>query len=267
MECFLRFLAERGRERVQDITASDLEAYRLALVDRSFAPCSIEVYLRTVRQFFAWLEQTQQLFLNPAAGFLIPKPVRKLLPVPSEEEIQRLLAQPNVRTRCGLRDRALLETAYSTGARRAELCALTVGDLNLEGGLVRVLGKGSKERMLPLGKQAVHWLREYLSQARPKFLQGQPDPRALWLNARGRPLSYFALEQVIHRQAQAANLATPITPHSLRRACATHMLGHGAHPVQLQLLLGHATLKTLSQYLRLTISELKSTHAQTAPGR
>jgi site-specific recombinase XerD len=126
------------------VTAADLEAYRLALVDGNLASASIEMYLRSVRQFFAWLESNQILFLNPAAGLVIPAPERRLLPVPSEEKMRLLLAQPDVNTSCGLRDRALLEIAYSTGARRQELCALQVSDIDLDQGLVRVLGKGNK---------------------------------------------------------------------------------------------------------------------------
>ena len=112
---FQSYLADLHRERVQDITAQDLEAYRLALVQRNFAPSSLEVYLRSVRQFFNWLNQNQRLFVNPAAELIIPMPPRKLQHVPSEEEINKLLAQPNITTQCGLRDRALLETAYATG--------------------------------------------------------------------------------------------------------------------------------------------------------
>jgi integrase/recombinase XerD len=267
LDRFVQFLKKQARERVQDVTAADLEAYRLALVEGNLAPASIEIYLRSMRQFFSWLESSQILFLNPAAGLVIPAPERKLLPVPSEEEIRRLLVQPNVHTNCGLRDRALLETAYSTGARGKELCGLQLKDLDLEQGLVRVLGKGKKQRMLPLGQEAVRWLKQYIAEARAKLLKGRTDESALWLTTRGTPLGYMPWAQLLRRHVQGASLTTPVSPHSIRRACATHMLRHGAHPLQLQLLLGHSSLKTLSQYLRLTIAEIKATHAQSPPGR
>jgi integrase/recombinase XerD len=264
---FLFHLADTGRERAQDITPEDLENYRLALVQRNFAPASLEVYLRTVRQFFAWLEVNQKLFANPAAGLIIPQPPRKLLPAPTEEQVRQLLAQPNVATACGIRDRALLETAYATGARREELCRLTVFDADLDNRRLRVLGKGNKERVLPLGRHAVQWLQRYLTQARPRLLKEKLDEPALWIDLHGKQLAYETFQQIITRHSQAAGIEPAISPHALRRACATHMLRHGAHPLQLQMLLGHATLKTLSQYLRLTLTELQQTHQQSNPGQ
>lgn len=266
LEDFLAYLAGLGRERAQDITAEDLEAYRLALVQRNFAPSSLEVYLRTVRQFFGWLEQQQKLFVNPASGLLIPQPPRKLLSAPSEEEMKKLLAQPDASTPCGIRDRAWMETAYATGARREELIRLTIFDPDLDNQRLRVLGKGKKERVLPLGQHATQWLKRYLTDARPKLIKGNPDELALWLNLLGKPLDYGALQQILRRHSLAAGFAKPTSAHALRRACATHMLRHGAHPLQLQLLLGHASLGTLGQYLRLTITELQATHRQSNPG-
>ena len=262
-----RFMASRGCERLQDIGAEDLDAYRANLVERKFAPASLDRYLRTVRQFFGWLENQQQLFLNPALGLEIPKTPRKLLPVPSEEEVTRLLAQPNVNTSWGLRDRALLETMYATGARREELHRMDSEHLDLDNGLVRVLGKGRRERMLPLGKQAIQWLGQYLKNARPKLLRERTDERALWIDRHGQRLGYPMFHQIVRVHARGASLVTPFTPHSLRRACATHMLRRGAHPLQLQLLLGHSSLKHLGAYLRLSITDLQRAHAQTNPGR
>jgi integrase/recombinase XerD len=263
---FLAFLAQRGRQRAQDVSLDDLEAFRLALTQRTLSPATIEIYLRGVRQFFAHLEGTQQLFFNPALALVIPKPPRKLLPVPTEDEILRLLDQPRVTTKCGLRDRALLETAYSTGLRLAELCRLNVSDVDFTQGQLRALGKGRKERMLPLGQQALHWLEQYLNVARPKLLKGNSDD-ALWLDILNKRMTSQAVGVMLRCHAHAAQIKTPLSPHGLRRACATHMLRHGAHPAQLRLLLGHATFGTLSQYLRLSITDLKNAHAQTNPGR
>jgi len=264
---FLSFMAEAGCERAQDITAQDLEHYRLALVRRNFAPASSELYLRAMRQLFNWLDRNQKLFTNPANGFVIPLSPRKLLPVPTEEEITKLLAQPNVVTKCGIRDRALLETAYATGARREELARLTIHNVDLDNERLTVLGKGNKERVLPLGKQATQWLGRYIAQTRPKLLKEKIDESALWIDTHGKQLAYHAFQQILTRHSYDAGIRPSITPHAVRRACATHMLRHGAHPLQLQMLLGHATLKTLGQYLRLTITELQQTHAQSNPGQ
>ena len=264
---FLGFLADTGRDRAQDVTSQDLEDYRLALVRRNFAPASLELYLRAMRQLFTWLDRNQKLFTNPAASLVIPRPPRKLLPVPSEGEITKLLAQPNVATKCGIRDRALLETAYATGARREELARLTIHNVDLDNQRLTVTGKGNKQRVLPLGKQATQWLQRYIGETRPKLLKEKLDEPALWIDLHGKQLAYHAFQQILTRHSYDAGIRPAITPHAVRRACATHMLRHGAHPLQIQMLLGHATLKTLGQYLRLTITELQQTHAQSNPGQ
>jgi len=166
-----------------------------------------------------------------------------------------------------VRDRALIETAYATGARREELARLTVLDVDLDNQRLRVLGKGSKERVLPLGKQAVQWLQRYIRESRQKLLKEKLDEPALWIDLHGKPLAYEAFQQILTRHSYAAAIRPAISAHALRRACATHMLKNGAHPLQLQMLLGHATLKTLSQYLRLTVVELQQTHQQSNPGQ
>jgi integrase/recombinase XerD len=212
------------------------------------------------------LESTHRIFLNPAADLVIREPTRPLLPVPSPEEVARLLDQPDVSTDRGVRDRTLLETAYSTGARREELSRLTVSDVDLEHETLRLVGKGGRERVVPLGRVAHQWVERYLVEARPRLLAGV-DTTALWVGGRNGQLQYAVLPLILRRYVRKARLTTPITLHSLRRACVTHMLEHGAHPVHLQQLLGHSGLRNLSQYLRLSIRELRKTHARSKPGR
>ena len=263
---FFSFLAAQGRCRVQDVTARDIDQYRASLVTAEFSPHSTELHLRALRQFFTWLEDAGRLFVNPTAGLLVEKPDRPLQPTPTEAEIKRLLAQPNVATAVGLRDRALLETFYTCGLRREEIAALSVFDPDLRQGLLRVLGKGRKERVVPLGKQAVHWLKQYLEHGRPKLVHDHIDEEALWVGRDGKRISGAGIRVAVLRYAAAAGIETPVTPHGLRRACVTHMLRRGAHPVQLQMLLGHATMATLSQYLRVTITDLKAAHRRSKPG-
>ena len=264
---FILFLAERQVVRVQDVTAADLEKYRLLLVERNYSDPTRELYLRCVRDFFRHLEKTQRIFINPAEDIVIHRPGRKLQPVPTEEEVSRLLAQPDVTTPEGIRDRAYLETFYSTGVRLEELTGLRLYDPLVKQGRLRVFGKGRKERVVPLGRQACFWLRKYVKDVRPQ-LQKNPDEPALWLGVRGgRPLHRFQIQHDIKRYAEQAGTATHITAHSLRRACATHMLRNGAHPVQIQMLLGHATLHNLSQYLRVTITDMTKMHRRSKPGQ
>lgn len=261
------FLEKMDRAALVEVTRDDLEAWRLSLVRRGIASGTLEVYTRAARHWFRWLTERGRLFEDPAAAFVIPLVQRKLLPVPSVEEMRRLLAAPNPATPCGLRDRAFLETAYACGARREELHALDIHDLDLSAGTVRVVGKGRKERVLPLTKSAMKWLSEYTTKARPKLLKLALDEPALWVDLRGDRLAYGTLHAMVKHHGKAAKIPINVTSHTLRRACATHLLQNGAHVVQLQMLLGHATLKHLSQYLRLSITELQAVHRRSKPGR
>jgi site-specific recombinase XerD len=144
---------------------------------------------------------------------------------------------------------------------------MTIFDPDLDKGCVRVMGKGSKERVVPMGRQSVLWVRQYLQSSRPRLLKERIDVHALWIGHDGTPLHTSRLEMIFGKYRAEAGVETNVTPHAVRRACATHMLRNGAHPVQVQMLLGHATLNTLSQYLQVTIRDLKSMHEQSKVGR
>jgi site-specific recombinase XerD len=258
------FLIEHGRTRAQDVTMEDLEAYRTHQGGRGMADKSLNAFLRVVPQFFGCLEAGQVLFSNPAADFQVPKLAYRFVPVPDEDEIKRLLEVPDVSTPVGLRDRALLETAYATGARREELANLTLDRLDLAKQTARLYGKGRKERLVPLGKHAAYWLARYLKEARGQLLQGREET-ALWVGYFSRRLLCKDLGKRIVHVAKTGNLK--ISPHTLRRACATHMLRHGAHPMLIQELLGHTSGHSLKHYLRLNLDDLKKTINRSNPGR
>lgn len=257
-----RFLTAQGRERLADITAADLEAWRLDLLQRNFAPASLEVFCRSVRQFFTWLEQGQRLFVNPAAGFIVPRPPRPVLPVLAPEQVQRLLSQPDQATAIGTRDRALLAVVYVTGISAHEVRSLQCQDASREAVKVR----GRRPRTLLLDAPTAEALARYLEEGRPALL-GQNKTPALWLTNRGQALTHDALQQICPRHGKTAGLGY-LTTAALRRACAVHRWQAGAHPLELQLLLGHASLQTLCQYLRVTTAELftpyQESHHETA---
>lgn len=264
---FCAFLVESGAERLPDVTVAHLEQYRLRLVRRNLARATAYGYLRIIRGFFQYLEQAQAIFVNPARALDLPKYERRLLTVPTEEEVKRLLAQPDVSTPRGIRDRAMLEMFYATGARLEELARMNLAAVDRTQGAIRVMGKGRKERMLPLGRHARHWLDTYLRDARPRFSRRDPDEPALWVGRYGRRLQRENIQVLLRHYAQQAALRPLISPHALRRACATHMLRRGAHPVQIQMLLGHATLENLSHYLRVTMTDLHKAYARSNPAR
>lgn len=252
--------------RAADVTAEVVLAWRAALVGRGLSGGTLDVYVRAVRVWVRWLVERGELFTDPLAELVVSKWIRPLQPVPSVAEVLRWIEAPNVATVFGVRDRALLELAYSCGARREELVGLDLGALDLDHGTVRVLGKGRRERVLPLGETAVLWLRRYVEKTRPRLLKKEKAEPALWIDNRGKRLASMALEHALDRHAVAVGLPEA-TPHTLRRACATHLLQGGAHPVYVQQLLGHATLRHLAHYLRLSIVDLKATHGRSNPGK
>lgn len=262
---FDRFLAGQGLGTVQEVTTPVLESYRRHLQERTFTPAGEDTYIRAVKRYFAYLEGRQQLFENPFAGLAMSRVRRKCLPVPTEEEMRSLLAVPDTATRRGIRTRALLEVAYSTGARLEELARMKHGDLDLVNGTIRILGKGNRERVVPMGKAALEWVGKYVVGVRARLVKCAPG--ALWVGPDGSPIGSLSIGLSIRECVRKAGTVTPITPHGIRRACATHMLNHGAHPVQIQMLLGHASMKHLSQYLQVRFREMKAVHERSRLGQ
>ena len=260
------FIATVRKDDPCAITVRDLEKYRGVLLDRRFKPASVLTYFQSIRLFFKYMEDTQGIFVNPAVGLASIRKSHELQPVPTEEEMQILLAQPDVTTPAGIRDRAMLETVYSAGVRRRELLDMTVACLDLENGRARIMGKGQRERMVPLGAEAIRWLRIYLKQVRTvKAKEYSRD--ALWLGRSGRPMGYENPPQLLARYGKAPGITTRIGLHSIRRACATHMLRHGASAASIQLLLGHSDMRHLSHYLRVAMSDLKKAHEESRLGQ
>ncbi len=179
--------------------------------------------------------------------------------------MKKLLNSPDVTTELGIRDRAIMESAYSTGMRLEELSSLNIFSFNLRNGSVRVFGKGGKERTLPLGKHACSWIGKYLK-IRDRLLNGNIDEKAFWVSKYSTGMKKCSVGRVFSLHSKQAEIEN-ISVHAVRRACATHMLRNGAHPVQIQMLLGHASLRTLSHYLKMTITELQETHKRSTPGR
>ena len=263
---FDKWLAKYDIRRVQDVTGSHTEAWQVELTKQGLAPATSEIYLRSIRLFFRYLEEKDRIFASPTADLIIPAYQRAIGVVPSQKDMIKLLTQPDTTRATGIRDRAVMETGYSCALRHGELLSLNPDSLDLKQKTLRVMGKGDKERMVPLGSQAVRWLKKYLEKSRPALLK-DPDEKALWINKNtGKKLGYHGTGTLIRIHSKAAGLGN-ISPQQLRRACATHMLQNGAHPLQIQALLGHSDLRSLSQYLRLTITDMKKMHERSKPGQ
>lgn len=220
--------------------------------------------LSTLRRFYGYLVRENRIEVDPTALIESPKIERSLPKSLTEEQVERLLAAPDAATATGLRDRAMLETLYATGLRVSELVQLTLPRLSLTQGLVRAIGKGNKERLVPLGEEAVNWLQRYLDEAREALMKRRATD-ALFVSPRGGPLTRQAFWHAIKRYAHQAAITTPLSPHTLRHAFATHLLDHGADLRVVQMLLGHADLSTTQIYTHVARARLKDLHAKHHP--
>lgn len=215
--------------------------------------------LSSLKRFYryALVEQLRQH--DPTADIVAPVSAHTLPQTLSEQQVDNLINAPDVGTELGLRDRAMLETLYATGLRVTELITLGMSQIDVVAGVCRVTGKGNKERLVPLGAQAVSWVEHYLREAR-SALVGAVISDALFLTRRGRAMSRQAFWQNIKRYALVADIGTDLSPHTLRHAFATHLLNHGADLRSVQMLLGHASLSTTQIYTHVAKARLKGLH-------
>ncbi len=274
---FLAWLGEQTDvEEVTAITPEVLHAYQTHLYGfsdangRSLSIATQAARLSVVRSFFRYLVKSDVLLYEPSASLELPK--RKgILPrsILSKQEMARLLAAPDATTPLGLRDRAMIEVLYSTGIRNAELRALQVYDLDLERGLLRVnQGKNAKDRVVPLGDAACTWLREYLSEARPRLLAGHHDAGAeptVFLSKNGKRLFPLGVLYPLKKHARKAGIERVVTPHTLRHTFATHLLAGHADIRHIQAMLGHASVATTQIYTRVEVTDLKAVHRRCHP--
>ncbi len=260
---FWEFLEARGREGWAAVSLDDVRDYLVVLEARSLGARSRARRLSALRQFFRFLEREEQVAVNPLELLDSPRLPRKLPQVLGEQEVAALLAAPDPTTPQGRRDGALLEVLYATGLRVSELVGLTLKQVDLRRGVVRPLGKGSKERVVPMVAQAVAKLQDYLAQGRPQLLKGRDSPY-IFINHRGGRLSRQGFWKILKQYALKAGVRG-LSPHTLRHSFATHLLSRGANLRVLQLLLGHADLATTQIYTHLDAARLREVHKKAHP--
>ena len=259
-----KWLEHAGRSLLS-AQRGDVEAFLAAqYADRAKAT-SIARRLSSLRRFYALQVQLGTLSADPTLRVRSPKLPRRLPKNVSEKEVDALLAAPVTDTVLGLRDRAMLETLYATGLRVSELTGLKIAQVSLDMGVVRVLGKGRKERLVPLGEEAIAWIKRSLAEARSGLADGGKSD-ALFLTARRTPMTRQGFWLLIKRYGRKAGIpAARLSPHVLRHAFATHLLNHGADLRVVQLLLGHADITTTTIYTHVARERLKQLHAQHHP--
>ncbi len=242
----------------------DVLTYLGARAAQNIRPRSTARLLSSLKRFYRHWVQRGRLNADPTAQVAAPKLGRPLPKFLTEAEVESLLAAPDMNEPLGLRDRAMLEVLYACGLRVSELVSLQLSQVNLRQEVLRVTGKGDKERLVPLGEEAVHWLEEYLNKARPRLVE-RAVSALVFPGRAGRPLTRQAFWYRIKHHAQKAGIHKPLSPHTIRHAFATHLLNHGADLRVVQLLLGHSDLSTTQIYTHVARARLKELHAQHHP--
>lgn len=243
---------------------ADLLGYLQRRVEEGAKPRSSARLLSSIRRFYRYLVRERMVSEDPSARIDAPKLGRSLPKSLTEEEVEALLAAPDTSVLLGMRDRTMLEVLYASGLRVSELVGLSLPQINLQQGLVKVIGKGNKERLVPLGEEALNWLERYVRNTRGMLL-GAVQSDVLFPSRRGSAMTRQAFWQLIKRYALQAGISKPLSPHTLRHAFATHLLNHGADLRVVQLLLGHSSLSTTQIYTHVARERLKNLHSQHHP--
>jgi integrase/recombinase XerD len=255
-------LAKRGSDLLT-ADAAALAGHLRELRRQGLSPRSTARALAAIRGFYEHLVTNGERTDNPAVNLLPPKLWRTLPKVLSEEEVDALLAAPDVNTSLGLRDRAMIELLYATGLRVSELIGLQLPQLRLDVGFLIAFGKGSKERVVPVGEQAEDWVRRYLREIRPALARGRHQN--VFVNHRGEPLSRMGFWMILRKHGLEAGIRTSFSPHTLRHSFATHLLEHGADLRAVQTMLGHADISTTEIYTHIHKERLKSVYDRFHP--
>ena len=256
-------LADRGRT-LQQAQRADLLDYLAHKFQHKAKARSSARLLSSFKRLYRYLLRENRIQGDPTLKVESPKLPRSLPKILTEEDVEVLLAAPNVETPLGLRDKSMLEALYASGLRVSELVTMQVAQLSQDMGVVRVMGKGSKERLVPMGEEALSWVRRYVDKARPEILAGRQSD-ALFVTSRGAAMTRQAFWYLIRRYAARAQIPKGISPHTLRHAFATHLLNHGADLRVVQMLLGHADISTTQIYTHVARERLKQLHAKHHP--
>jgi integrase/recombinase XerD len=259
-------LGETLAKRGGDLLTADPQAlagHLRELRRQGLSPRSTARALAAIRGFYEHLVTNGERADNPAVNLLPPKLWRTLPKVLSEGEVDALLAAPDVNTPLGLRDRAMIELLYATGLRVSELIGLQLPQLRLDVGFLIAFGKGSKERVVPVGEQAEDWVRRYLREVRPALAQGRHQN--VFVNHRGEPLTRMGFWMILRKHGLGAGIRTSFSPHTLRHSFATHLLEHGADLRAVQTMLGHADISTTEIYTHIHKERLKSVYDRFHP--
>jgi integrase/recombinase XerD len=264
VERLARFMEVRGIRRPADAGAADLREFVYHLKDTGLQASSIRRNVSAVRTYFAYLLAEGQVVADPTDRIELPRAWRRLPGVLASDEVARILDAPDPADRLFWRDKALLEFAYASGVRVGELIGLKVRDVDLQEGLALVLGKGAKERLVPMGRAALQALVVYLREIRPVLARNRSEG-VVFLNARGTPLTRMGVWKILRKHVRRAGITKRVTPHTLRHSFATHLLEGGADLASVQEMLGHADIATTQIYTHVEREYLRDVHRRFHP--
>jgi len=260
---FCSFLAGRGKT-VAGAARDDVRAFLAALYERGMSAQSVARHLISLRNLFRFLAKEDRIKVDPTSDVDAPKLEQRLPRYLSADEVESLLAQPDVSTPPGLRDKAMLEVLYATGMRVSELVRVRCADLDSSLGVIRCMGKGNKERLIPVGKSALRAVDAYRQSGRPSLCKNRNEP-FLFLNRQGKPLTRVGFWKILAGYGRLAGFAIPLTPHLVRHSFATHLLERGADLRSIQLMLGHSDISTTQVYTHVLKQRLKQVYQSHHP--
>ncbi|WP_068794118.1 site-specific tyrosine recombinase XerD [Brevibacillus laterosporus] len=261
---YAAYLNEQGISKIEDTTRTHIVGYLFMLQEKGRATATLSRNMASIRAFYQFLVRDRHMTTDPSIHLETPKIEKRLPKVLSVEEVERLLDGPKGNVPIAYRDKAMLELLYATGIRVSELVSLQLGDINLDMGFVKCMGKGSKERMIPLGSIAIQVIRTYLDRGRPQLIKASSD-QALFLNHLGTQITRQGFWKIIKKYALQEGIQKEITPHTLRHSFATHLLENGADLRSVQEMLGHADISTTQIYTHVTRTRIKDVYAKTHP--
>lgn len=264
---FADYLNAQKISDLKMVTHQMILDYREYIMAQDNAMETKAIKVRAIKRLFEHLEQTHKLLVNPCEGIVETcRKNRKPGPTLTQVQVKRLLQQPKLSSRTDIRDKAIMEVLYSTAIRLNELICLEVYHADLKDKVLYIRkGKGGKQRVVPLGKKAIRYLREYLDKIRPWYARKNPRERRIFLMNTGQPMTPASIRSMLFKYRKLARINTSASPHTIRRSCATHLLQNGADIRYIQKLLGHKSLKTTQWYTKIMPMEVKQTHNRTHP--
>ena len=262
---FISYIKNKGKEDPSIISSNDIGGFFKTLNELGLSGSSSARYFSSLKGFFLYLLKNKYILKNPIEKITAPKIAKRLPGVLDVNEIDKILSAPDVNDKLGLRDKAMLELFYACGTRVSELIDLKVNDLFFDDEIIRVFGKGSKERLIPIGSSAINWVGEYLKKSRPLLMKKSKSENNLFLNSRGSKLSRMGVWKIIDRYVKEAGIEKNVHPHTFRHSFATHLLEGGADLRAVQEMLGHADISTTQIYTHVDRDYIKQIHKQYHP--